>query len=108
MVHLVTYPGFYDLLKYNFALYFWMLCFHYRHWGVCAYCDNASIPCQNYQKTHLALVDLEVCPAEARAAELGHPAGPGPALAPAALAPGHLGAGQRYRTPRQAPASSPP
>ena len=45
MVHLVTYPGFYGLLKYNFALYFWMLCFHYRHWGVGAYCDNASIPC---------------------------------------------------------------
>ena len=42
-----TYPGFYDLLKYNFALYFWMLCFHYRHWGVGAYCDNASIPCLN-------------------------------------------------------------
>ena len=44
-----TYPGFYDLLKYNFALYFWMLCFHYRHWGVGAYCDNVSIPCYTSQ-----------------------------------------------------------
>ena len=22
-----------------------MLGFHYKHWGVGAYCDNASIPC---------------------------------------------------------------
>ena len=52
MVHLVTYPGFYGLLKYNFALYFWMLCFHYRHRGVGAYCDNAFIPCWYSLKEH--------------------------------------------------------
>ena len=52
-----TYPGFYDLLKYTFALYFWILCFHYRHWGVGAYCDNASIPC-SYSYSYNCLVSV--------------------------------------------------